>query len=320
MRRNSGVFKLMSGAAVLAALLCVSMHDAYAQSSRELSNRLHRLENEVETLSRAMYRGETPAAPSSGSSLSSGPQAADMEIRLQQLEKQIRDLTGRVEEQSYATRQVKEALDKMSADLELRLGDLERNGSGSINNNGSFSNQSESSTINNNVPYTAKPIKKNPGDIEIYSGSNTDSGRTLGTISDNGGVAAVKDDSPAALYENAFSSLKSGNYTSAEREFEQFLSRYKDHPLAGNAKYWLGETFYVRGDFDRAARIFAEGYQQYPESNKSADNLLKLGLSLASVGNTKDACIALKQLEKTQANGLGPVMRRAEQEISRLGC
>ncbi len=124
----------------------------------------------------------------------------------------------------------------------------------------------------------------------------------------------------AAAYENAFSLLKNGNYDAAEREFETFLQNNKGHPLAGNAKYWLGETFYVRGDFDRAARIFAEGYQQYPDGAKTADNLLKLGLSLSSIGNNKDACIALNQLKKDFSTGSGPVLRRAEQEMQRLGC
>jgi len=76
----------------------------------------------------------------------------------------------------------------------------------------------------------------------------------------------------------------------------------------------------VRGDFQRAARIFAEGYQQYPDSAKTPDNLLKLGLSLSSIGNDKDACIAFNQLKKDFSSGSGPVLRRAEQEIERLGC
>ena len=80
------------------------------------------------------------------------------------------------------------------------------------------------------------------------------------------------------------------------------------------------ESFYVRRQYERAARIFAEGYQSYPKSSKAPDNLLKLGLSLGGMGNTHDACVALAQLKKEYASERTPVMRRADQEFSRLGC
>ena len=291
--------KFMSGATLVVALFVFSS-EAMAQSSRELGNRVNRLENEIETLSRALYRGEKPP-PSSGAAGDPAMQA-NTEIRLQEMELQIRQLTGRLEEQSFETRQLKNAFERLSADLDLRLSDLE-GGSGSSSNNGASSGSSRGST----------PLYNDAG---ANNGAQRSSG-SLGTLRNNSGASA---DDAAAAYENAFSLLKSGNYDAAELEFDSFVRNHKDHALAGNAKYWLGETFYVRGDFGRAARIFAEGYQQYPDGTKTADNLLKLGLSLSSVGNTKDACIALKQLKKDSSGGSGPVLRRADQEISRLGC
>ena len=58
--------------------------------------------------------------------------------------------------------------------------------------------------------------------------------------------------------------------------------RYPNDPLAGNAQYWLGETYYVRKDYKNAAAAFAEGYQKYPKGPKAADDLLKLGMSLGN--------------------------------------
>lgn len=314
MRKHLNRTTFLSGAALVVALFCFS-GDAAAQSSRELSNRMSRIENELETLSRAIYRGEQP--PSAGSSSGGGDasMAANAEVRFQQLDVQIRDLTGKIEEQNFEIRQLKDTLERLSADVELRLGDLERgNAGGGISNNSASSSSSSSPSFDNPVA--------NTGDS---SGSSSASGgAVLGTISEGGRTssssATSSGDSAAAIYENAFSLLKNGNYDSAEREFDSFLRNHGDHALAANAKYWLGETYYVRGDFERAARIFAESYQQYPNSAKSADSLLKLGLSLASSGNTKDACVALKQLQKENPDGLGPVGRRAGQEATRLGC
>ena len=39
-----------------------------------------------------------------------------------------------------------------------------------------------------------------------------------------------------------------------KRRFEDFLKRHPSHQLAGNAQYWLGETFYVRGQYRRRRR------------------------------------------------------------------
>ena len=90
--------------------------------------------------------------------------------------------------------------------------------------------------------------------------------------------------------------------------------------MAPNALYWLGETFYVRKDYDKAARAFAEAYQKYPNGPKGADNLLKLGMSLAGKGEKDSACVALAQLRKEYPKGPEPVLKRGESEMATLGC
>ena len=50
--------------------------------------------------------------------------------------------------------------------------------------------------------------------------------------------------------------------------------------LASNAYYWLGETFYVQKNFQKAAISFAKGYQKFPKGNKAIDQLFKLALTL----------------------------------------
>ena len=293
--------KFLSGAALVAALLSFS-GDALAQSGRELGNRLSRLENEVETLSRAIYRGENP--PPAANFGGDAQAQANTEIRLQQLELQIRELTGKLEEQTYEVRQMKSEMERMSTDMNMRLSDLEGTGRGGVTTN------------SNRYSDDRSDLDTEP---KLYNEQRSSS-NTLGSLRQNIGRSGAVADDAAAAYENAFSLLKNGNYDGAEQGFETFLQNHKNHALAGNAKYWLGETFYVRGDFERAARIFAEGYQQYPTGSKMADNLLKLGLSLSSIGNTKDACVALRQLKKDSPPNSGPVLRRADQEMSRLGC
>lgn len=314
-RADTKITKLLSGAALVVALFAFS-GDAMAQSSRELGNRLSRLENEVETLSRALYKGQEP--PPGSFSGESGAGSANTEIRLQQLEMQIQQLTGKVEEQAFETRQLKDTLERLQSDLDMRLGDLERGGAGQASGGMAPDFRHDPApaldTPPQPVPQSDTSRSSRPGDVTLYNG-----GSQQGGAGDTTRNLAGSDDA-ASLYENAFSMLKNGNYDASERQFDDFLRKHPDHPLAGNAKYWLGETYYVRGDFERAARIFAEGYQKYPDGTKTPDNLLKLGLSLSSIGKKDDACIAFRQLQKDYSTGSGPVLRRAEQEMNRLGC
>jgi tol-pal system protein YbgF len=303
------------GFSSLLVLLMVAGGVALAASpsfsqTRETDNRLKRLEKEIDTLSRAVYRGERPSVSGGNAGASLG---AGTEIRLQQMEREMRELRGTFEEQAHNIRMLRKELERVTSDLELRVNDLEGNGPVSAENNAGAS-------------YVAKPVTP-PAANDGYQWNSgaakpaTPSPKPLGSyVKKPNGNQAAGTDSAAAMYENAFALIKASQYDAAEREFSKFLEGYPNHVLAGNAKYWLGETYYVRGNFETAARIFAEGYQKYPEGAKAADNLLKLGMSLAGLGKTEDACIALGQLDKTSLAGAGPVMRRAEQEKSRLGC
>ncbi len=75
--------------------------------------------------------------------------------------------------------------------------------------------------------------------------------------------------------------LQDGDNAGAEQGFETFLQSNPKHVLAGNAQYWLGESYYARKDYQNAMTAFAEGYKNYKTSPKGPDNLLKLGLTLA---------------------------------------
>lgn len=306
----SGLLILLAGASVIAP-------DASAQSSRDLQNRIDRLENEIDTLSRAVYRGETPppGAVSGGAAAS-----ADTEIRLQQIESEMRDLRGEVERVGYENRQLRNDLERITGDLELRLNDLEGGGAPAPRPNNTVYNAPNDTRPVMNTIDNAPPQPNAPSGNGGYQWGTNNTSQQLGsyTVDSNGNTAGSN--GPQAAYDSAFSLVKKRQYGAAEQAFDAFLQKYPSHELAGNAKYWLGETFYVRGDFDNASRVFAEGYQQYPKGSKAADNLLKLGLSLEASGKPQDACIALRQLEKENPAGETPVLRRAKQEMTRLGC
>lgn len=298
-------------ASIVFVLSVSAVGSAFAQSN-DVLNRINRLENELDTLNRAVYRGEKPPAATSyvppvyNGSAGTGT-IQNGEVRLQELERQIRDLTGRVEEQHYEQDQLKRKIERLEQKIQEQPVDTEQP---QANASQLLSPQAAVKTTN---PGMSVLTPNKPTGMNIATPKPADNA----AANQLGGGSAPE---PTLQYEQAFADLKNERYDAAQKGFDVFLANYKDHSLASNAKYWLGETYYVRGQFEQAARIFAEGYRSYPESSKAPDNLLKLGMSLAGMGKTDDACIALGQLPKKHANGAGPVLRRGEQERERLNC
>ena len=127
----------------------------------------------------------------------------------------------------------------------------------------------------------------------------------------------VKEKAPSGisakeLYEQALKDLRDNKNNDAERKFNQFLNTYPSDALAGNAQYWLGEVYYKKQEFDKAAVAFRDGYSKYPEGTKGADCLLKLGLSMKALGKKDDACTALVNLPTVFEKANSEIISRAK--------
>ena len=78
-------------------------------------------------------------------------------------------------------------------------------------------------------------------------------------------------------YQAAFDQLMDGQYESAIQSFRQFLGDYPDSEYADNARYWLGEAYYVQQDYEKALEAFKRVQRDYPGSDKVPAALLKEG-------------------------------------------
>lgn len=278
---------------------------AWAQDSnlKSLYDRVDRLQRDMNTLQRHIYRGETPPAELQTAPAGALPetQAARIEVKLKRMEDELRRLTGQLEEQNYRMGQVSERLDKLVIDVDERLQLLEQ--------------RALAGTPDGLAP---------EGAAAAVAGATVAGQAVAAADSAAPSLAAAdyvaEDAAPEQKYERAFELLSQKNYDGAEKVLHAFLERHPDDKLAGNAKYWLGETFYVRGLYAEAAVTFAEGYQTYPESVKAPDNLLKLGKALAALGQKDDACGTFGELRKRYGNASSLIIQQAKNEQTRLAC
>ncbi len=132
--------------------------------------------------------------------------------------------------------------------------------------------------------------------------------------------ARVNGEAPRQIYDTGYNYLMASDYASAEATFKNFLSSYPEDNLAGNAQYWLGESYFARGDYRKAAGEFLKGYKSYKDSQKAPDNLLKLGMSLQRLGQSEAACQTFNELKTRYKSLPGHISRNVDGEMDRANC
>jgi tol-pal system protein YbgF len=99
--------------------------------------------------------------------------------------------------------------------------------------------------------------------------------------------AAVPSSDPAseqAAYGQAFDALKRKDYVESARLFKAYTESYPQGQLAPNAWYWLGESYYVTQNYEIAMQSFEALLNQFPDSSKIPDGMLKLGYCQSQLG------------------------------------
>lgn len=312
-------------------------------ANQDTQAQIQRLENEVQTLSRAVFKGEQP--PAGSVSVTDQASQADMQNRISQLEMTIQQLTGKVEEQQHQIETLRDQQAKSGAGTIAPTSTSNYGMTSTTTQTPTPPQPQAQNTIMVKQPQTATtstytystkgantPEGNAAADNEGFTMSDPNAaapanaptsgklGSMVTNVDQNGTATDASAGTPTAEYEAAYTLLKNQDYAGAQTAFDAFVKKYPDNTLVPNAKYWTGETYYVRNNFDQATRVFAETYQKYPNAPKAPDTLLKLGMSLAGQGKTKDACIALGQLKKQYPAGSAPVLSRGDQELARLKC
>lgn len=324
------------GAALFLGLALSAAPSLAADSVSVLTERVDRLTRDLADLRNQFYL--TQSGGGSPQALAPG-QAGSIETRLAAFEQELRNLTGTIEQISHQQAQLNDRMDRMQADIEYRLTALEGGtpvagaapstaavGGAALNTStqsasaGTTTNQDVASatqgdikplgtvaqgTVQNSNANVAQPQPVTP---QVAATATAPAGSTLPA-----GTAQQQ-------YDYAFGLLRQANYDGAEVALIAFIQQNPSDPLAANAKYWLGETYYVRGNYTEAARAFGVSYQDHPKGPKATDSLLKLGLSLSLLGRNADACAVFSELEGQFPNAAANVLQRSQQERGRLGC
>lgn len=105
------------------------------------------------------------------------------------------------------------------------------------------------------------------------------------------------DSSPdRARYDRLLTMFRDGDLEGARQGFAGFLSEYPNSTLAPNARFWLGESYYGKKDFQKAIDAYDKVEIDYPSSEKVPAALLKKGYAYLAMKDMKRAHSAFRQV------------------------
>lgn len=289
-----------------------------------LENRLVRLERDLMVLQRRLYKQDVALPPATvGAEKDIQSQFSRLYLEISDIEDIAKEMTGQVETLSFQLSQQKARMDRLTRDLDFRLGELEK-----------ALGAAPGQRLDQPLPTSGQPKSDMPP-VKLSAPMKAPTPKSTIQAAPLDGAPApleeVKEEKqptakptekqpPQTMYREAYGLLRQGDYAQAELALADFLKEYPGHDLSGNAQYWLGETYYVRGDYEQAAVAFADGYKKYKTGKKGPDSLLKLGLSMAALKKKDEACAAFAALPQAFPDASKTVLARGKQEASKLSC
>jgi tol-pal system protein YbgF len=125
---------------------------------------------------------------------------------------------------------------------------------------------------------------------------------------------------PATAFKQARQLLLDGDYAGAENAFGGFVAAYPDDAKAPEARYWLGETQFVREAYGDAAGSYLGAVRGWPQTSWAPNAVLKLSRSLVALKKPADACRTLDELAKRYPKAPADVTTKAKATRTQAKC
>ncbi len=100
------------------------------------------------------------------------------------------------------------------------------------------------------------------------------------------------------IYREGLDAIKAKKPQEARQHFRSYLKNYPEGPLANNAQFWIGESYYDEGEYERAIVEFDEVIRRYPGGIKVPASLLKQAMSFEKLKDKKTAGALFNKLIK----------------------
>jgi tol-pal system protein YbgF len=299
------------------------------------------------------HRQAPPPADIPGGAAGDQDEASGLVLRINRLEEALRQANGQIEELQNAQRQLEAQLQKFRQDVEFRFGDRSGGAPPESDVAGAPLTSDQPAVpprprrsdafdpnADPNAPGAPRPLGTTPPSAPLVRESSaplarqqpapgaplelgkgppvapppTASGPTIvGT-----GVAML--DQPHEQFNAALQAFQAGQFPEAETGFKGFLAANPAHRLTPDAVFYIGETYLQRSRPREAAEQFLKVTTDYSKSSRAPESMVRLGQSLAALGNSEQACATLTEFGKRYPAASASVKKLAEHESAKDHC
>ncbi len=200
---------------------------------------------------------------------------------IEQLQQEVNLLRGALEEQAHELRLLKQSSKDRYLDLDTRVLDITKRLS-SIPVVSSAVNQLSASPAKV-TPAAELPLTLSQAEVKTNSAVK---------VKQREPTKAELDD-----YQKAYAYIKEKQFDDSILALFNYTENYPNSPLLPNVYYWLGEVYLATSKLEQAKTSFSLVISAYPDSQKAADSLYKLAVTVDSLG---DKALAKQYIQDVQ--------------------
>jgi tol-pal system protein YbgF len=298
------------------------------------------------------HRQAPPPADIPGGAGGDPGDAAGLVLRVNRLEEALRQANGRIEELENAQHRLEAQLQKFRQDVEYRLGDRSEGAppesdiaetplapaqpgvppkprrADAFDPNADPNAPGAPRPLGTTAP-SAPLVHESPAPLvrQTPAGAPLELGKASapaapppasGPTVVGTGVAML--DQPREQFNSALQAFQAGQYPEAETGFKTFLSANPAHRLTPDAIFYIGETYLQRSRPREAAEQFLKVTTDYSKSSRAPESMVRLGQTLAALGNSDQACATLGEFGKRYPTASASVKKLAEHESAKDHC
>ena len=261
-------------------------------------------------------------------------------IRIDRLEASLRRATGQIEELQNENRKLAEQVRKFREDVEFRLSGKGEALPAAVPSAPEPSRPQRRSDAFNpdadpGAPGAPKPIGSGTASAPLTLSSHAAETSPLKPLPNPPAVVKqTKADDPAPnfvpsgvpfsdsheQFKAAVAAYHAGQYADAEALFKAYLDANKGASNAPDAIFYIGETYMQRSRPREAAEQYLRVSTEYAKSPRAPESMVRLGLALARLGNTEQACATFAEVGRRYPTAPASVKRSADRESQTLRC
>ena len=217
----------------------------------------------------------------------------DLHLRLENLQSEMRILSTGVEEYKEFLKKPSREIDRVKEDIGSRTKVLEERGKTFEEKNRTLEDQTKA--LGEKIKGIEDRFKGLEEKITGLASKLTEMEKPFPTKEAPAEVKGVSTN-VGDLYKDAYETFQKGNLEGARRKFEAFLKQYPNTELSDNAQFWIGETYFLKKDFEKAILEYEKAIVKYPEGDKIPAALFKQALAFLELGDKTNARNLLKRV------------------------